>query len=177
MNIKTEVWMDIKGYEGLYMISNYGRVRSFDRESSYLLDGKLVTRRRKGKILKASPSSTGYLQLNLSKEAKSELVRIHRLVAEHFVDGQMFDLEVNHIDGDKENNRADNLEWITHKENMEHAYANGLCKVNEARSVIMAEFLFNPKKKAKEIAEENEVSLGYVYNVKKQLKKGINSYG
>lgn len=109
-------WKQIKGYEGLYMISDHGKVWSI----------------KANKMLK--PALNGYprkeyLVVGLSKNGKSKTVRIHRLVAEHFVPNPHNKPDVNHEDGDKSNNRSTNLSWVTKSENVRHAFKNGLNKV------------------------------------------------
>jgi thymidylate kinase len=118
-----EVWKDINGYEGLYQVSNMGKVRSLDRitkngqNSTYLLKGK-----NKKLILK----DNGYLTVSLYKDGKEKNKKVHRLVADAFipaVDGKNI---VNHINGDKTDNVATNLEWSTHTDNLQHAWDIGL---------------------------------------------------
>lgn len=99
----TEIWKDIEGYEGLYQVSNMGRVKSLPRRTT------------RGGILKTN-SSARYLQVDLSKNGESILHSIHRLVATAFPDicGVYFDgAEVNHKDENTHNNKAENLEWCT----------------------------------------------------------------
>ena len=111
-----EIWKDIKGYEGLYQVSNLGRVRSLDRYvGNYLF---------KGKIMKENLNSRGYLRLHLSMNNKQKEHKIHKLVAEAFIDNPDKLTEVNHINGIKTDNKVSNLEWCTHKENMLHAFYN-----------------------------------------------------
>lgn len=107
----TEIWRDIDGYEGLYQVSNFGRVKSFWRG---------------GRILKPNLNRCGYLQVTLCCGGKQKHMYVHRLVAQAFVPNPESKCEVNHIDGDKTDNRAENLEWSTAFENMRHAYATGL---------------------------------------------------
>lgn len=120
----SEVWKDIKGYEGLYQVSNKGRVKSLDRYSS--------GRRRfcKGQFLRENNSFVGYPLVHLSKYNVKKGCRVHRLVIETFVPAVEGKKLCNHIDGDKLNNHADNLEWCTHSENTTHAHAEGLIKYN-----------------------------------------------
>ena len=107
----VEIWKDIDGYEGLYQVSNLGRVKSLN----YNHTGK-------ERIRSSSKSSSGYCQIVLSKDGKKKIHLIHRLVAMAFVDGYEEGLVVNHIDEDKNNNVYTNLEWCTQKENMKHSY-------------------------------------------------------
>ena len=99
-----EIWKDIQGYEGLYQVSNQGRVRSYDR---ICRDGK----RRKGRIMKPHKIRSGYYQAALCVDGVRYNLLIHRLVAFAFVDGYAPGLEINHKDEDKANNSASNLEW------------------------------------------------------------------
>lgn len=99
-----EIWKDVEGYEGKYQFSNLGRVRGFVRV--------------RGRILTPHVNRDGYLQANLSSGGKVRRQYIHRLVAKAFVPNPNDFNEVNHIDEDKTNNRADNLEWCTHEYNI-----------------------------------------------------------
>jgi len=97
-----EVWKDIEGYEGLYQVSNLGRVRSFHGDSE--------------KIMKQTLQK-GYLRITLLKNKKQKRFLSHRLVAQAFIPNPENKPQVNHIDEDKTNNRVDNLNWMTSKEN------------------------------------------------------------
>lgn len=121
--MKDERWIDIKGYEGFYQISNYGRVRSLDR-TVYFKNGK-GKREYIGKILKQKYHN-GYAMVNLNKNKKLEVLYVHRLVALHFIDNPRKVNVVNHIDGVKSNNHWTNLEWVTSSENNSHAVQTGL---------------------------------------------------
>lgn len=109
----NEVWKDISGYEGLYQISNLGRVKSLERIDN---NNHLV----KEKILKPNDDGAGkgYLYVNLGRKGRAK--KIHRLVAEAFMPNPENKKEVNHIDGDTKNNKIENLEWVTHQENCLH---------------------------------------------------------
>lgn len=114
-----EIWKDIENYEGLYEVSNTGKVRSLDRIARCGKFGKSLW---KGKELKAGIGSHGYYTVSLGKQSKFKTHLVHRLVAKHFVDGYTEELEVNHIDLMKTNNHADNLEWVTPSYNTKHGW-------------------------------------------------------
>lgn len=118
-----EIWKDISGYEGLYQISNLGRVKSLPR----IRIGKGIPYITKGKILKNSPGATGgYLRVNLCKNYKQTFFYVHRLVADAFIPKIEGKNVVNHINGLKTDNRVENLEWSTIEDNLQHAIDNFL---------------------------------------------------
>lgn len=117
-----ENWIDICGYEGKYQISDLGRVRSVP--GTYLRAGIEV--KRKGKILKQQETGKGYLRVTFGEGGEKKTYQVHRLVAKAFIPKIEGKEQINHIDGDKRNNSANNLEWVTCKENMRHAKENGL---------------------------------------------------
>lgn len=110
-----EIWKDIKGYEGLYQISDLGRIYSIARKNT------------KGGILKGSKRN-GYKTVVLWKNGKYKTYQIHRLVAENFIVNHKNKETVNHKNGIKTDNRAENLEWATQSENIIHAWKTGLTK-------------------------------------------------
>lgn len=114
-----EQWKDIKGFEGLYKISNLGRVKSLKRLDS-------IGRRVKERILRFKVNRYGYYYAELHNDGKSKSIKIHRLVASAFINNKEGKLEVNHKDGIKANNSLINLEWATRSENMKHAILNKL---------------------------------------------------
>ena len=129
--MEQEIWKDVKGFEGIYQISNLGRFRSLDRRVYQKKRGnKFVKQIYKGKIIKGWIQNTGYLTVDI----KGKKCSIHRLVAEHFIENTMNKEQVNHIDGNKLNNRVDNLEWCTIKENVQHAFKTGL--MDNAKKII-----------------------------------------
>ena len=124
-----EIWKPVVGHEGLYEVSNLGRVRALERMrrgvSSH--SGKEFFRRIPGKVLSPAPHSAGYLGLSLTKAGGKPVSHlIHRLVAEAFLPNPKELRCVNHIDANKKNNHVTNLEWCTFTENYRHAAALGL---------------------------------------------------
>ncbi len=121
----TEIWKDIKGYEGLYKIGSLGNIKNHNT----------------GKILKPSPNSKGYLHVTLSKNNIHKTTKIHNTVASHFIENPENKSQVNHKDGIKTHNWKDNLEYSTPLENVRHAIKMGL-RTSEARGYL------NPKSTA-----------------------------
>lgn len=120
-----EIWKDIKGYENYYQVSNFGRVRSLDREvNANIKNNKKVI--KKGKILKCAKDTDGYNTITLSIYNKKRNRKICRLVAETFIPNPNNLPQVNHIDGNKSNDNIENLEWVTASENIIHAVKTGL---------------------------------------------------
>ena len=121
MNImKNEIWRDIKGYEGLYQISNLGRVKSLGRKSysNVCLKDKILN--------PALECKNGYKRVCLCKDGKEKRIKVHRLVAQAFIPNPDNKPIINHKDGNKLNNSVDNLEWISRSDNVKHAYQIGL---------------------------------------------------
>lgn len=123
--MKIEEWKPVVGYEGLYEVSNFGRVRSVDR---YLPNArKNGLRIQKGRMIKLNVGKFGYYRAALSKNGKIKLFCVHRLVAFAFPEicGEYFEgAQINHKDEDKSNNSGWNLEWVTAKTNINYGTHN-----------------------------------------------------
>lgn len=113
---KKEIWKDIKGYEGLYQVSNLGNIKSLDRN----INNHFVL----GKQLKSYSGTSGYLFVRLSKNNKYKNFIIHRIVAETFIENPNNYNYVNHKDEDKINNNVCNLEWCSQKYNCNYGNRN-----------------------------------------------------
>ncbi|MDB5240087.1 MAG: Slash 96 [Spirosoma sp.] len=121
-NVKVIEWRDIPGYEGLYQASNYGTIMSMPREWI----GPKGLRKIGGIVLKPCILSNGYHQVCLYKNKKSAKHSTHSLVMLTFVGPRPDGYSINHIDGHKQNNRIDNLEYCTYAQNNTHAIETGL---------------------------------------------------
>lgn len=123
--MEQEIWKPIKGYEGLYEVSNLGNARSLDRQVRYSIAGRRVI---KGKLLKNYVNNRGYVRIGVYKSGAIVNKGMHRVVAEAFLPNPENKPDVNHINGIKTDNRVENLEWATHYDNMQHFLNSGLNK-------------------------------------------------
>lgn len=160
----NEEWRDVVGYDdmykGMYQVSNMGRVRSLDRIDS-------VGKRQHGRILKYGDSGDGYKIVVFTKSSKSRTIKVHRLVAMAFVANKDNKLVVNHKDENKYNNIHENLEWVTHKYNVN--YGTGLKRMAEKLSkqieVIYPDDTYEIWESASKFARENGMSRDGIYRV------------
>ncbi len=118
-----EIWKDVKGYEGLYEVSNMGNVRSLDRTEEFIRCGKITKRKKIGRVL-IPVKRDEYLGVCLSKGKRRKSYLIHRLVAESFLPNPDDFPQVNHKDENKNNNAVCNLEWCTAKFNDNYGSRN-----------------------------------------------------
>lgn len=117
-----ENWKDIVGYEGCYQVSDLGRIKSLARS----IDHPCGVKNKAERILIPIVNTGGYSCVILSKDAIRAQMRIHRIVAIHFIPNPDNKPVVNHKDGNKSNNKVENLEWATDSENTIHSYEYGL---------------------------------------------------
>lgn len=173
--MKQEVWKNIKGFDGIYQISNQGRVKSVERVE-IMKTG--VKRKRKETIRKATETEKGYLIVNLGGRNSGGNYRVHRLVAEAFISNKKELPEVNHIDLNKKNNSVENLEWVSRVENVRHAIGHGKkgggkgqknfnVKLNEKKVIKIREMLKNKNIQIKEIALKMGVSPSSIQAIKR----------
>jgi hypothetical protein len=135
-----EIWKDIKGYEGLYQVSNYGNIKSVKRTVPHAARRTIS---KKEKIMTLKKTHKGYYSIQLYKAGKRKGYAVHRLVAMHFLINKENYETVDHIDANKKNNHYTNLEWVTNAENSRR-------KV-EKRLHIFGERIYTNKLKEKDV--------------------------
>lgn len=132
----TEIWKDVEGYDGKYQVSNLGRVRSVDHTTISSIGKK---RHFKGQLIKPHITKCGYMRICIHGK---KVLFVHRAVAKAFVPGYFEGAQVNHKDENKQNNRYDNLEWVTPKENINHGTHNKRCLewVNKNQAISVEQY-------------------------------------
>lgn len=169
-----EIWKDVMNYEGLYKVSNLGRVKRLERKDS---NGRTL----KEMIMKTNKNGDkkrGYYErVYLSKDGIKKQMRVHRLVAQSFIPNPNKKEQVNHIDGNKLNNNVNNLEWATGSENLKHAIDIGLYSPNNTRKLSNEQALdvlkrLNNKELVKDIASLYNVTTMTIQNI----KNGVGCY-
>lgn len=125
-NRKGEIWKSINGYEGLYEVSNKGRVKALHRIWYSGIGHKI--RKEKDEHLLKLQTICGYKIVSLVKNSKEKQYKVHRLVGSTFIENESNEPTINHINGFKNDNRIENLEWASHLRNLQHALDTGLRK-------------------------------------------------
>lgn len=162
-----EIWKDVKGYEGIYQVSNLGRIKSLDRIDN---NGHRVHQR----IMNPKPNKFGYIRINLSKNGNVKREFVHRLVAEAFVNRKNKEDDiVNHLDNNPSNNRADNLEWTTYKGNMQWAAKQGRMPCNEQARINLTKSQKARRKSVIAIMPDGE-RVRFISQVEAGKQLGIN---
>ena len=124
-----ELWKDVLGYEGIYEVSNIGRVRTKEGKTTHsVMHG---TRTWKSRILKEKNPNGRDIRVSLWKDKKERSYLVHQLVGEAFIENPNNFNQINHLDGNPRNNHVDNLEWCSPKENVNHAFDNNLMGTNK----------------------------------------------
>lgn len=164
--METEEWRDIPGYKGWYQASSLGRVRSVDR---VIPGGRWGKQARKGVILSQHFDHYGYLMLIV----QNKVLKAHRLVLHAFTGDPGKGLEADHINGDKSDNRIENLEWVTSRENCRRHYS----KKPDSSSRYMGVCLHKPTNKwvANIQVNRKNIYLG-LFNTEKEASKAYNNY-
>ena len=166
MQLIEEVWKDIDECDGFYQVSNLGRVRSVDRYIERMNNGTMSKQFCKGRILKQNVDEDGYFRINIRLDRKDKRFGVHRLVAATFISNPDNLPCVNHINGNKQDNSVENLEWCTVAYNNHHAEKIGLRphSIYEDRNAVKAK-LSKPVK-----CIEN----GVVYSSYTEAEKSLN---
>lgn len=133
--MEKEIWKDVLGYEGYYMVSNLGNVKSLER---FRLGNKKSLTKVNERLLKYKIDKYGYKVYSLTKFAKTNMFTCHRLVAKSFIENPFNYDQVNHINGIKLDNRVYNLEWCNNSHNMKEAYKLGLIKPKKSKDNILS---------------------------------------
>ena len=164
-----EIWKTIENFEN-YEISNLGRVKSLEKKTSFGIGYKIYPET----FLKHWIDKKGYHYVDLRNNNKRTRFLVHRLVALFFLDNLNNKPQINHIDGDKSNNKLENLEWNTAKENINHAIKNGLNKNHG---------IYNYKSKltnhqVEEIRKSSlkQRELSFIYKISQTCVSGIKLY-
>jgi hypothetical protein len=168
-----EIWRDIEEFDG-YQVSNKGRVRSKDRIIEYERNGQTRTMRKKGKI-KTQYRLQGYPAVALYKSDTQYNRRVHHLVLKAFDRQPKEDEQCNHINGDKEDNRIENLEWVTRQENIDHAVRTGLTRNGEEINTSKLTETQVRKIKSRLMKGESQTSIAQDYPVKQEAISAINT--
>lgn len=142
----NEEFRDVKGFEGIYQVSNYGRIKSLKRTLNQYNGYGYSSHPYRERILSLYKHKYGYWAVNLSKKCKGHLHQVHRLVAMAFIPNPANKPCVNHLDCNPSNNRIDNLEWCTQKENIEYCIKlNRRCDFKGSKSPCAKQVILRDK--------------------------------
>lgn len=163
------MWKDIKGFEGLYQVSDTGKVKRISSEVTSITGQKYIV---PGRMLKTTLTGRGYPTVTLSKQGKVKRYYVHRLVAEAFIPNPENKPTVNHINGNKLQSNVENLEWSTYSDNNQHAYNTGLKASGEGqyKAKLTEEDVKKIKKQGKYTTYQN---IADEYNVSKATVRDV----
>lgn len=166
--MNNEIWKDIKGYENMYQISNYGNVKSLNRA----INGRWGKAFIKERILSKRKDKKGYNTVALYKNNVYKTKKIHRLVAEAFIPNLNNLPQVNHKDENKSNNYVDNLEWCNNKYNCSYGYHSNRLKKAINQYDLKGNLIkkWNSIKEASEYLKLNNTGIGDCCNHRKYRK-------
>lgn len=167
------MYKSIKGYEGIYEINELGEVRSVDRIVKLQNGG---TRKRKGKELKPSMNERGYAMVGLHKNGILKMRSVHRLVAETFLPNPDDLPEVHHLNHDRKDNRACNLQWVTRAEQRDDHWTKAQSKANGTKLRVVGHGIDKIFISAQEVERELGVSNSNALLVAKGIRKQANGY-
>lgn len=160
-----EQWKWINGFEGDYMVSSQGRIKSFKGKTE--------------RLMSLCPNSDGYLTTSLRKNGKGVSIKVHKVVAETFIPNPQNKETINHIDENKTNNRVENLEWNSRKENVNHGTRTERASKTASRSVIQYSKdgiqlnIFSSIKEASEITNTATSGIGAVCRGERKTAGGF----
>ena len=171
LKMEKEIWKEIEGYDGIYSVSSIGNVRSIDRMTYHPTSKQILVRGRD----KAIKDSNGYRAVFLTYNTIGRNKLVHRLVAQAFIPNPENKPQVNHINGVKHDNRVENLEWATSKENIQHVFENNLKKrgedfvmsklTNQKVTAIKRLLRIKPKVSKKNLAKKVGVVVSVIYQI------------
>lgn len=154
-----EIYKDIIGYEGFYQVSNLGNVKRLNYRNS-----------GKERCLKNYLSHIGYYKICLSKNSKVITVNVHRIISQAFIPNPENKSQVNHKDGNKLNNNVENLEWVTSKENTQHAHNIGLINTSKGEDRNFSKLTEKQVLEIRKIGKlKTQIELSRIYNVNQSL--------
>lgn len=165
-SLPGEEWREVLGYEGLYSISNMGRLKSLTRVVDFKETSIKSSSRTYYEKLIVLKEYDRYIKYSISKNGKKFCASIHRLVAEAFIENPHKKPHINHINGIKSDNRVENLEWCTPSENMIHAFETGLNPTRKLTKEQVLEIRNMGSNSNKQLAEKYNVSSGCIRDVR-----------
>jgi hypothetical protein len=170
-----DIWKDVEGYKGIYEVSNTGKVRTVEGKTTH--SERCGKRKWKLRELKLKTDRGGYKRVCLYKNKIPKDFLVHRLVANAFCEKGEDQMIINHKDCDPSNNNVENLEWCTYRDNLIHAFKNGLNK-SPKKVILISKYTgenkpFNSYREASEFLGKNK---GYISGILKRNKTETDFY-